>query len=156
MPRPRKKINPEKHSSQAMTVEMSGSSLVPVLEQALEESLESALLRSLQPLQADLQSLKQHTMLFEQQVQEMKIVSTQLPGFFASKLSHFLVQLQSTLNEQNSSDAKETLQEQLKQLITALSSWNKQLKTEISSQQQLIDSMQQLEKKLMNRKGNTP
>jgi ABC-type transporter Mla subunit MlaD len=64
------------------------------------------------------------------------------------RLSHFLAQLQNMLNEKNSSSAKDSLQQQLQQLIAALSSWHVQLKTEISSQQQLIDLMQQLEEKL--------
>jgi hypothetical protein len=40
------------------------------------------------------------------------------------------------------------LQQQLQQLIAALSTWSSQLKTELSLQQQLIDLMQQLEQKL--------
>ena len=46
------------------------------------------------------------------------------------------MQLQSIVTSKNSSDARETLQEQLRQLIAALSSWNNQLKAELDLQQQ--------------------
>jgi hypothetical protein len=47
-----------------------------------------------------------------------------------------------------SSSARESLQQQLQQLIKALSTWSSQLRQEVSLQQQLLDSMQQLEAKL--------
>ena len=58
------------------------------------------------------------------------------------------MQLQSIVTSENSSDARETLQEQLRQLIAALSSWNNQLKTELDLQQQLISSLKHLDNKI--------
>lgn len=58
------------------------------------------------------------------------------------------MQLQSIVTSKNSSDARETLQEQLRQLIAALSSWNNQLKAELDLQQQLMDSLKRLDDKI--------
>ena len=52
------------------------------------------------------------------------------------------------LIDETSSDAQVTLQEQLRRLIAALSSWNGQLKTELALQQKLIASLERLEGRL--------
>ncbi|PSN14940.1 hypothetical protein C7293_09335 [filamentous cyanobacterium CCT1] len=59
-----------------------------------------------------------------------------------------VAQLQRIVSDEISSDAQATLQEQLRQLIAALSSWNGQLKTELALQQQLIASLERLEERL--------
>jgi hypothetical protein len=59
-----------------------------------------------------------------------------------------VAQLQHIVSDETSSDAQATLQEQLRQLIAALSSWNGQLKTELALQQQLIASLELLEGRL--------
>ena len=56
---------------------------------------------------------------------------TTLPQHLSSSLSHFLMQLQSIVTSENSSDALEILQEQLRLLIAALISWNNRLRTEL-------------------------
>ena len=96
-----------------------------------EAVLETALLNSLQPLQAEIRVNTQRVLHLEQDVQELSEDLATLPQRLSSSLSHFLVQLQSIMTSENSSDARETLQEQLRQLIAALSSWNNQLKTEL-------------------------
>jgi predicted nucleic acid-binding Zn-ribbon protein len=83
-----------------------------------------------------------------QDVQDLSEDLATLPQHLSSSLSHFLVQLQSIVTSENSSDARETLQEQLRQLIAALSSWNNQLKTELDLQQQLMDSLKRLDDKI--------
>jgi hypothetical protein len=63
-----------------------------------------------------------------QDVQDLSADLATLPQHLSSSsLSHFLVQLQTIVTSENSSAARETLQEQLRQLIAALSSWNNQL-----------------------------
>jgi hypothetical protein len=65
-----------------------------------------------------------------------------------------VAQLQRIVSDETSSDAQATLQEQLRQLIAALSSWNGQLKTELALQRQLIASLERLEGRLgESRKG---
>ena len=59
-----------------------------------------------------------------------------------------VAQLQHIVSDETSSDAQVSLQEQLRRLIAALSSWNGQLKTELALQQQLIDSLKRLEERL--------
>jgi gas vesicle protein len=81
-------------------------------------------------------------------VQDLSEDLATLPQHLSSSLSHFLAQLQSIVTSKNSSDARETLQEQLRQLIAALSSWNNQLKTELDLQQQLMDSLKRLDDKI--------
>jgi gas vesicle protein len=83
-----------------------------------------------------------------QDVQDLTADLATLPQHLSSSLSHFLVQLQTIVTSENSSDARETLQEQLRQLIAALSSWNNQLKTELDLQQQLMDSLKRLDDKI--------
>ncbi len=113
-----------------------------------EAVLETALLNSLQPLQAEIRVNTQRVLHRSQDVQELSEDLATLPQHLSSSLSHFLVQLQSIVTSENSLDARETLQEQLGQLIVALSSWNNQLKTELALQQQLMDSLKHLEGKL--------
>jgi len=83
-----------------------------------------------------------------QDVQELSEDLATLPQRLSRSLSHFLMQLQSIMTSENSSDARETLEEQLRLLIAALSSWNNQLKTELDLQQQLMDSLKRLEDKI--------
>jgi hypothetical protein len=113
-----------------------------------EAVLETALLNSLQPLQAEIRVNTQRVLHLEQDVQDLSEDLATLPQHLSSSLSHFLVQLQSIVTSENSSDARETLQEQLRQLIAALSSWNNQLKTELDLQQQLITSLKHLDDKI--------
>jgi gas vesicle protein len=113
-----------------------------------EAVLETALLNSLQPLQAEIRVNTQRVLHLEQDVQDLSEDLATLPQHLSHSLSHFLVQLQSIVTSKNSSDARETLQEQLGQLIAALSSWNNQLKTELDLQQQLIDSLTYLDDKI--------
>ena len=63
-------------------------------------------------------------------------------------MGRLVAQLQRIVSDETSSDAQATLQEQLRLLIAALSSWNGQLKTELALQQQLIDSLERLEGRL--------
>ena len=86
----------------------------------------------------------------EQDVQDLSKGLKNLPQHLSPFLSHLLVQLQAIVSSETSSGAQETLQMQLRQLILALSSWNSRLKTELSLQQQLIDSIERLERKLDN------
>jgi chromosome segregation ATPase len=113
-----------------------------------EAVLETALLNSLQPLQAEIRVNTQRVLHLEQDVQDLSEDLETLPQHLSSSLSHFLVQLQNIVTNENSSDARETLQEQLRQLIAALSSWNNQLKTELDLQQQLITFLQHLDDKI--------
>jgi chromosome segregation ATPase len=117
-------------------------------EAALETALETALVGSLQTLQAEIRVNTQRVLHLEQDVQELSEELATLPQYLSSSLSHFLVQLQTIVTSENSSDARETLQEQLRQLIAALSSWNNQLKTELDLQQQLMDSLKRLDDKI--------
>jgi len=72
-------------------------------------------------------------------------------------LGCLVAQLQRIVSDETSSDAQVTLQEQLRLLIAALSSWNGQLKTELALQQQLIASLERLEGKLdESSKGQMP
>ena len=89
-----------------------------------------------------------YLMHLEQDVQDLSEDLATLPQHLSSSLSHFLAQLQSIVSSENSSNAQETLQEKLRQLIVALSSWNNQLKSELELQQQLISSLQNLDRKL--------
>ncbi len=59
-----------------------------------------------------------------------------------------VAQLQHIVGDETSSNAQATLQEQLRLLIVALSSWNGQLKTELALQQQLIASLERLKGRL--------
>ena len=59
-----------------------------------------------------------------------------------------VAQLQRIVSDETSADAQATLQQQLRRLIGALSSWNGQLKTELALQQQLITSLERLEGRL--------
>jgi len=113
-----------------------------------EAALETALLNSLQPLQAEIRVNTQRVLHLEQDVQDLSEDLATLPQHLSTSLSHFLVQLQSIVTSENSSDARETLQEQLRQLIAALSSWNNQLKTELDLQQQLMNSLKHLDDKI--------
>lgn len=106
--------------------------------------------QNLQPIAQELIALRQQVTQLEQQTQQMHQTLQPLPQHLSSMLSHFLTQLQASLNSETSSSARETLHKQLQQLIAALSTWSNQLKTELTLQQQLIDSMQQLEQKLDN------
>jgi chromosome segregation ATPase len=99
-------------------------------------------------IESDRELLKQQIDPLEQTIQLLNETLQPLPSTLMNLLSQFLRQLQTTLNSKNSSDARVTLQQQLKQLISALSAWSRQLKTEIDGQKRLIDSMQQLEEKL--------
>jgi hypothetical protein len=103
----------------------------------------------LQPLQAEIRVNTQRVMHLEARRAGVERGFGDLTAALeSSSLSHFLVQLQRIVTSENSSDARETLQEQLRQLIAALSSWNNQLKTELDLQQQLIDSLQHLDSKI--------
>jgi hypothetical protein len=73
----------------------------------------------LQPLQAEIRVNTQRVLHLEQDVQDLSEDLATLPQHLSSSLSHFLVQLQSIVTSENSSDARETLQEQLRQLIAA-------------------------------------
>lgn len=132
MPRPRKKTP----KPQSWTVEMQGS------------VLEHALLESLRPMHTDFRDLSQRVNSLEQEMQQFTHSLNQLHPSLAAILGDFLAQLQTLLKGEQSSSAKETLQQQLHQLIAALSDWNNQIKTEIHSQQRLITSIEHLEEKL--------
>ena len=118
--------------------------------------LETVLLNSFQPLQAEIRVNTQRGLHLEQDVQDLSEDLATLPQHLSSSLSHFLVQLQSIVSSESSSNAQETLQEQLRQLIAALSSWNNQLKTELDLQQQLIDSLQSLDGKIDGSERGNP
>jgi len=76
------------------------------------------------------------------------------PQHWNQSLGCLVAQLQRIISDETSSDAQATLQEQLRLLIAALSSWNGQLKTELALQQQLIASLERLEERLdESRKG---
>jgi chromosome segregation ATPase len=105
-------------------------------------------MNSLQPLQAEIRVTAHRVMHLEQNVEALSEDLTVLPQHLSSLLSHFLVQLQTIMTSTNSSNARETLQAQLQQLIAALSRWNKQLNSELALQQQLIESLRSLEKRL--------
>jgi chromosome segregation ATPase len=113
-----------------------------------EAALETALLNSLQPLQAEIRVNTQRVLHLEQDIQDLSEDLATLPQHLSSSLSHFLAQLQSIVTSENSSDARETLQEQLRLLIAVLSSWNNQLETELDLQQQLMDSLKRLDDKI--------
>ncbi|NJN04192.1 MAG: hypothetical protein HC816_17920 [Leptolyngbyaceae cyanobacterium RM1_1_2] len=70
------------------------------------------------------------------------------PQHWNQSLGCLVAQLQRIVSDETSSDAQASLQEQLRLLIAALSSWNGQLKTELALQQQLIDSLERLEGRL--------
>jgi hypothetical protein len=70
------------------------------------------------------------------------------PQYWNQSLGRLVAQLQRIVSDETSSDAQATLQEQLRLLIAALSSWNGQLKTELALQQQLIASLERLEGRL--------
>lgn len=78
-----------------------------------------------------------------------------LPQRLSPFLSRLLMQLQTIMSSETSSNARETLQMQLRRLISALSSRHSRLKTELSLQQQLIDSIERLERKLDNTYNST-
>ena len=116
----------------------------------LESALVDALRNSLQPLQAEIQANTERVIHLEQDVQDLSKGLKNLPQHLSPILSRLLMQLQAIVSSETSSNAWETLQMQLRQLISALTSWNSQLKTELSLQQQLIDSIKNLERKLDN------
>jgi hypothetical protein len=70
------------------------------------------------------------------------------PQHWNQSLGRLVAQLQRIVSDEISSDAHASLQEQLRRLIAALSSWNGQLKTELALQQRLIASLERLEGKL--------
>ena len=108
----------------------------------------SALRSSLEPLRAEICVNTQRVLHLEDHVQTLGEDLAMWPQHWNQSLGLLVAQLQRIVSDETSSDAQATLQEQLRRLIAALSSWNGQLKTELALQQQLIGSLERLEGRL--------
>ena len=86
--------------------------------------------------------------LMEQEVQGLTEGLESVAAVFEGHVESLSGAIAGYVEQAELSNVKESLRKQLKQLIAASSNWNMQLKTEISSQQQLIDSIGRLEGKL--------
>ena len=113
-----------------------------------ESVLETVLRSSLEPLRAEICVNTQRVLHLEDHVQTMGEDLAMWPQHWNQSLGRLVAQLQRIVNDETSSDAQASLQEQLRRLIAALSSWNGRLKTELALQQQLIASLEQLEGRL--------
>jgi hypothetical protein len=113
-----------------------------------ESVLETMLQSSLVPLRAKIYVNTQRVLHLEDHVQALGEDLAMWPQHWNQSLGCLVAQLQRIVSDETSSDAQATLQEQLRRLIAALSSWNGQLKTELALQQQLIASLERLEGRL--------
>jgi DNA repair exonuclease SbcCD ATPase subunit len=118
-----------------------------ILEQ-WESALETVLRSSLEPLRAEICVNTQRVLHLEDHVQALSEELAMWPQHWNQSLGCLVAQLQRIVSNETSADAQASLQEQLRRLIAALSSWNGQLKTELALQQQLIDSLERLEGRL--------
>lgn len=112
------------------------------------EQWESVLQSSLEPLRAEICVNTQRVLHFEDHVQTLGEDLAMWPQHWNQSLGRLVKQLQRIVSDETSSNMQVTLQEQLRLLIAALSSWNGQLKTELALQQQLIESLERLEGRL--------
>ena len=112
------------------------------------EQWETVLQSSLEPLRAEICVNTQRVLHLEDHVQTLGEDLAMWPQHWNQSLGRLVAQLQRIVSDETSSDAQATLQEQLRRLIAALSSWNGQLKTELALQQQLIASLERLEGRL--------
>jgi TolA-binding protein len=126
----------------------------PLTLEQWESVLGTVLQSSLEPLRAEICVNTQRVLHLEDHVQTLGEDLAMWPQHWNQSLGRLVAQLQRIVSDETSSDAQATLQEQLRQLIAALSSWNGQLKTELDLQQQLIASLERLEGRLdESRKG---
>ena len=112
------------------------------------EQWETVLQSSLEPLRAEICVNTQRVLHLEDHVQPLGEDLAMWLQHWNQSLGLLVAQLQRIVSDETSSDAQVTLQEQLRLLIAALSSWNGQLKTELALQQRLIDSLERLEGRL--------
>jgi hypothetical protein len=159
MPRPRKpKPNPALAAMTSIDLENAlaktfGNSLQPlcdevnILSQRLMH-LEEEMKDQKRAIAHDLELVKRESEVLVETMQSLNATLHPLPQALTTALKAFLKQLQTMLSDKNSSNAGTSLKQQLQQLIIVLNAWNKQLKTEIGLQRQLLDSMQQLQNKL--------
>ena len=112
------------------------------------EQWETVLQSSLEPLRAEICVNTQRVLHLEDHVQTLGEDLAMWPQHWNQSLGLLVAQLQRIVSDETSSDAQASLQEQLRRLIAALSSWNGQLKTELALQQQLIASLERLEGRL--------
>jgi hypothetical protein len=137
--------NGDQNPSSALTLEQWESVLASVFQSSLE------------PLRAEICVNTQRVLHLEDHVQTLGEDLAMWPQHWNQSLGCLVAQLQRIVSDETSSDAQVTLQEQLRLLIAALSSWNGQLKTELALQQQLIASLERLEGKLdESSKGQMP
>ena len=113
-----------------------------------ESVLANVLQSSLEPLRAEICVNTQRVLHLEDHIQSLGEDLARWPQHWHQSLGCLVAQLQRIVSDETSADAQATLQEQLRLLIAALSSWNGQLKTELTLQQQLIASLERLEDKL--------
>jgi hypothetical protein len=113
-----------------------------------ESVLASVLQSSLEPLRAEICVNTQRVLYLEDHVQTLGEDLAMWPQHWNQSLGRLVAQLQRIVSDETSSDAQATLQEQLRLLIAALSSWNGQFKAELALQQQLTASLERLEGRL--------
>ena len=128
--------NANQNSSSALTLEQWESVLASVLQSSLE------------PLRAEICVNTQRVLHLEDHVQTLNEDLAMWPQHWNQSLGLLVEQLQRIVSDETSSDVQASLQEQLRRLIAALSSWNGQLKTELALQRQLIASLERLEGRL--------